>query len=272
MKRIAKNDLACMLLCLPPVVSCCCVACRSTNFEVLFNGTNANEAEAASGAHKMYLTQDSVVLERSPYASKVVKNFTTIDQYGHKYLGAALTRERVVAAEVHVPMRYAEVEWVGLSEFASSDFDTFNRLACGDCGACNTPQGQVVAVKAVLGDVKITLGCVDVGPDGGAELFKLAFDKKKKELPPPTEEEAAAYERWFLAKLDLSGRMAGCGDVTALNPPPYTKVTRGVFHRTPQNIRHRQPRKHTPLNDARRSNLHPTNHTVDGRRSPVQTR
>ena len=48
-KRIARNQLACELFCIPPVISCCVIACNWKYFEVLFNQNFDKEVEAASG-------------------------------------------------------------------------------------------------------------------------------------------------------------------------------------------------------------------------------
>ena len=96
-------------------------------------------------------------------------------------------------------MQFAEVEVVPMSEFPS-DMENCYHSCCGWTGG-DTPNGHVVAIKAALGDVKIVVQCVDVGPEGNAELFKQAFDTMKSRQEPPTEEMTAAYTEWFHAKV-----------------------------------------------------------------------
>ena len=97
-------------------------------------------------------------------------------------------------------MQFAEVDVVPISEFSNADVEPCFEQMCGWTGG-GTPQGHVVAIKAVLGDVKLVVQCIDIGPEGNAELFKQAFDAFKSKCEPLTEEETAAYTAWFHAKV-----------------------------------------------------------------------
>ena len=213
-KKNCYSYLACCVLC-PPCGPCmigCRALCGSENGDCqpLQGGCGENEKteqlRVQASAHKLALHSDCLVYERAAYTTRIVRNYTASDQYGHKFAACAEAEAQIPAGKLSIPLGRASVSLVKKSSVVRLPVMSDANFA----GCCDyTPQGDIVAVS--VGDgLKVVVACVEVGTGSNAAAFVEACRSAKGRAPAEPPDLAAAYSSWLVGRLQQTGTMAGC--------------------------------------------------------------
>ena len=89
---------------------CCCTSCSDELYKYIPERDDAQE-RAAAAAHGAFVDEarGTLVVTRHAYRAVVPKNYTTTDQYGHKFAGIGIGAHDVSERGFAVPLRYCRV-------------------------------------------------------------------------------------------------------------------------------------------------------------------
>ena len=89
---------------------CCCTCCSDELYKYSPERDDAQE-RAAAAAHGAFVDEarGTLVVTRHAYRAVVPKNYTTTDQYGHKFAGIGIGAHDVSERGFAVPLRYCRV-------------------------------------------------------------------------------------------------------------------------------------------------------------------
>ena len=169
------------------------------------------EIEARATAHKLTLTSDALIFERTAHFALSIKNFTSFDQYGHRYPVAGQTKTEVPAMKVSLPIGRVSVEVAPRRQVVTLPPMVDAQVA--ECCHYDVP-GDVVVVKAGSG-LKVVVCCIECGPNSNAHAFAQAVNSAASRAPAESAQVAAAFHEWFLRRVQVSGTMAGSKTPTA---------------------------------------------------------
>ena len=170
--------------------------------------------EARATAHKLTLTSDALIFERTAHYAYSIKNFQSFDQYGHRYPVAGKTKTEVPAMKVSVPIGRVSVEVVPRCQVVTLP-PMVDAQAAECCCNYDVP-GDVVVVKAGSG-LKVVVCCIECGPNSNAHAFAQAVNSAASRAPAESAQVAAAFHEWFLRRVQVSGTMAGSKTPTAVS-------------------------------------------------------
>ena len=188
---------------------CCCTSCSDELYKYIPERDDAQE-RAAAAAHGAFVDEarGTLVVTRHAYRAVVPKNYTTTDQYGHKFAGIGIGAHDVSERGFAVPLRYCRVAAVPAGSVARRPLLLHPRVS--DCKV----EGSVVVVSCVpteAASLEVVVACIDVGPAGNAGAFVAAAARAAAAAPPVSAADRAAYDEWFVATLARSGQTKGPG-------------------------------------------------------------
>ena len=188
---------------------CCCTCCSDELYKYSPERDDAQE-RAAAAAHGAFVDEarGTLVVTRHAYRAVVPKNYTTTDQYGHKFAGIGIGAHDVSERGFAVPLRYCRVAAVPAGSVARRPLLLDPKVS--DCKV----EGSVVVVSCVpteAASLEVVVACIDVGPAGNAGAFVAAAARAAAAAPPVSAADRAAYDEWFVATLARSGQTKGPG-------------------------------------------------------------
>ena len=188
---------------------CCCTSCSDELYKYIPERDDAQE-RAAAAAHGAFVDEarGTLVVTRHAYRAVVPKNYTTTDQYGHKFAGIGIGAHDVSERGFAVPLRYCRVAAVPAGSVARRPLLLDPKVS--DCKV----EGSVVVVSCVpteAASLEVVVACIDVGPAGNAGAFAAAAARAAAAAPPVSAADRAAYDEWFVATLARSGQTKGPG-------------------------------------------------------------
>ena len=188
---------------------CCCTCCSDDIYKYSPERDDTQE-RAAAAAHGAFVNEarGTLVVTRHAYRAVVPKNYTTTDQYGHKFAGIGIGAHDVSERGFAVPLRYCRVAAVPAGSVARRPLLLHPRVS--DCKV----EGSVVVVSCVpteAASLEVVVACIDVGPAGNAGAFAAAAARAAAAAPPVSAADRAAYDEWFVATLARSGQTKGPG-------------------------------------------------------------
>ena len=233
-KTVTGNNqtAACVTTCLCPVCALCGSACDDQKGccvcmlpdHLTYSPALEQQLRDIAAAHAVEVHDDRVVVVREAHAIPgALKNFSTVDQYGSRFSGAGFVHAstKVEGRRTTVPIQHVECELVPIGSLGEH---TIHASTCG-AQCCSIPaSGRVMlVVKAARGGVRVTLACVECGPNSNAaQIAKAIAEARASAAPLPLAGTplADAFEEWFCARAAEAGSMTGAAAV----PPNATGV------------------------------------------------
>ena len=141
------------------------------------------QERAAAAAHGAFVDEarGTLVVTRHAYRAVVPKNYTTTDQYGHKFAGIGIGAHDVSERGFAVPLRYCRVAAVPAGSVARRPLLLDPKVS--DCKV----EGSVVVVSCVpteAASLEVVVACIDVGPAGNAGAFAAAAARARPRRRP----------------------------------------------------------------------------------------
>lgn len=170
--------------------------------------------EACGRAHRVTLKSDCLVVERDEYTGLTTKCYHAVDQYGARYNGVAEAPATFPANQVHIPLNRVSMQVVSMDTLPEPLWMAKQHSGCahvnlGECCFEVKLEGSVFVVQAEMGQVKLNVAMVDLGPNHEAKKFLDHFEEVKKAYTGNSAEVEAAYESWFMQRLNAAGTMSG---------------------------------------------------------------